>query len=53
MNDTVLNETEMVSLEDAIHLIVANPNVRYFLRGEPGIGKTSIALALQQMTGTR
>ena len=51
MNDTVLNETEMVSLEDAIHLIIANPDVRYFLRGEPGIGKTSIALAIQQMTG--
>lgn len=51
MNDSVLNETEMVSLEDAIHLIVANPDVRYFLRGEPGIGKTSIALAIQQMTG--
>ena len=51
MSDSVLNETEMVSLEDAIHLIVANPDVRYFLRGEPGIGKTSIALAIQQMTG--
>ena len=51
MNDTVLNETEMVSLADAAQLIMANPNVRYFLRGEPGIGKTSLAISLMQMTG--
>ena len=51
MTAEVLNQTETVSLEDAIHLIVANPSVRYMLRGEPGIGKTSIALAIARMSG--
>ena len=51
MTEQVFNQVVTVSLEDAVRLIVANPNVRYMLRGEPGIGKSSLAYALKQMTG--
>jgi len=40
-----------VSLQQAAKLIVANPNARFLLEGEPGIGKTSIVGMLQDMTG--
>ena len=40
MSKEVFNQVVTVSLEDAVRLIVANPNVRYMLRGEPGIGKS-------------
>ena len=38
-----MNEIQTVTLKEAILLIVHNPNVRFMLRGEPGVGKTSIA----------
>ena len=41
-----LNETKTVSLQQAIQLIINNPNVRFMLRGEPGVGKSSIALEI-------
>ena len=43
----IINETRTVNLEQATQLIVANPDVRYMLRGEPGIGKSSLALAIK------
>jgi len=46
-----MNELQTVSLQQAIDLIVHNPNVRYMLRGEPGVGKTSIALEIARLTG--
>ena len=47
----IINETRTVNLEQATQLIVANPDVRYMLRGEPGIGKSSLALAIKNTTG--
>lgn len=41
-----LNEIKTVSLQQAIQLIINNPNVRFMLRGEPGVGKSSIALEI-------
>jgi len=51
MSEQVFNQVVTTSLEDAVRLVVANPDVRYMLRGEPGIGKSSLAYALKQMTG--
>ena len=51
MKEQVFNQTVTVSLEEAMQLIIANPDVRYMLRGEPGVGKSSLAYAIQQTTG--
>jgi len=45
MAEQVFNQAVTVSLEEAADLIAANPNVRYMLRGEPGIGKSSSTYA--------
>ena len=38
-----MNEIQTVTLQQAVQLIVNNPKTRFVLRGEPGVGKTSIA----------
>jgi MoxR-like ATPase len=45
-----VNEVKTVSLQQAIALIVNNPKVRFMLRGEPGVGKTSIAEEIARIT---
>jgi len=47
----LVNEIPTVTLHQAQQRILANPDVRYFLRGEPGVGKSSLALELQRATG--
>ena len=42
-----------VNLNEASDTIVANPNLRFYLVGEPGIGKTSIVDMLVAATGMR
>lgn len=37
MTISMINETQTVTLNEAIQLIVHNPNVRFMLRGEPGL----------------
>ncbi len=51
MNNVAMNEVKTVSLQQAIALIVNNPKVRFMLRGEPGVGKTSIAEEIARITG--
>jgi len=40
-----------ITLKDAAELIAACPDVRFFLRGEPGIGKSSIMATLKARFG--
>ena len=40
-----------VSLMEAARLIVANPEIRFFLQGEPGIGKSSLLKTIKTMLG--
>jgi len=51
MNATEINETLTVTLKQAVHLIVNNPNVRFMLRGEPGVGKSSIGMEIARVVG--
>ncbi len=51
MTISMINETQTVTLNEAIQLIVHNPNVRFMLRGEPGVGKTSIAHEIAKQSG--
>lgn len=48
---TTLNFGTTVSLAEAAALIGACPDVRFFLEGEPGIGKSSIMGTLRQTLG--
>lgn len=50
-NATKVSFGNTVSLKEAAQLIVASPNVRYFLRGEPGIGKSSLLAEIGRLTG--
>ena len=47
----LVNEMPTVNLMQAKNRILANPDIIYFLRGEPGVGKSSLALELQRATG--
>jgi len=51
MSEYALNETRTVNHAQAAALILANPDVRYMLRGEPGVGKSMIAEAIAEATG--
>jgi replication-associated recombination protein RarA len=51
MSESILNEMKTVNHKQAAALILANPNVRYMLRGEPGVGKSMIAEAIAEATG--
>ena len=48
---TITTNRYTVTLKQAAALIAACPENRYFLRGEPGIGKSSIIKMLQEKTG--
>jgi MoxR-like ATPase len=50
---SIVAERYTVTLAQAASLILACPGNRYFLRGEPGIGKSSIIKELQAKTGYR
>lgn len=50
---SITTERYTVTLAQAATLILACPGNRYFLRGEPGIGKSSIIKELQAKTGYR
>jgi AAA domain (dynein-related subfamily) len=47
-----LNFGTSVNLKQAVNLIVACPKVRFFLEGEPGIGKTAIMETLKEKLGS-
>ena len=46
-----MNEVQTVTLKQAAQLIVNNPKTRFILRGEPGVGKTSIAEEIARIAG--
>lgn len=46
-----MNEIQTVTLQQAISLIANNRNRRFILRGEPGVGKTSIAEEIARIAG--
>ena len=48
---TTINEMITVNHTQAAALILANPDVRYNLRGEPGVGKSMIAKEIARATG--
>ena len=48
---TIVNDRMTVTLPQAAALIVANPNNRFLLRGEPGIGKSSLTATIKELTG--
>ena len=48
---TTINERQTVTLQQAAALIVANPNNCFLLRGEPGIGKSSLTETIEELTG--
>lgn len=50
MQNTLI-ETLTVNHDQAAALILANPDVRYMLQGEPGVGKSMIAKAIARSTG--
>jgi MoxR-like ATPase len=45
------NKPLYTSLAGAVKLIANVPNVRYLLRGEPGVGKSAIRKALKRLLG--
>ena len=45
-----MQERNTVTLAEAAPLIAANPKIRFFLQGEPGVGKTSIAREVSRIT---
>jgi len=49
--ESIVNTRVTVTLKQAADLILACPNNRFFLRGEPGIGKSSIIKQLREATG--
>ena len=50
-NNTAINFGLTVSLTEAAQLIIHCPKNRFFLRGEPGIGKSSLIGAFEQHFG--
>lgn len=46
-----MQDRNTLTLAEAAPMIAANPKVRFFLQGEPGVGKTSIAREISRMTG--
>lgn len=48
---SVIDFGTTVTLEQAAKLIVSNPDIRFLLEGEPGVGKSSILKTIQNMTG--
>jgi MoxR-like ATPase len=50
---SIVTERYTVTLAQAAALILACPDNKYFLQGEPGIGKSSIIKILKERTGYR
>jgi hypothetical protein len=48
---SAVNFTERLTITEVADLIVACPDVRFLVRGEPGIGKSSLGKLIQQKTG--
>ena len=48
---SVINQNYMVSLEEAAQLIAAVPENRFDLRGEPGIGKSTLIKRISELSG--
>ena len=48
---SAINFGTTITLEQAAQLIVATPENRYLLQGEPGIGKSSLLKTIGEMTG--
>ena len=46
-----INKPIYTKLAGAAKLIASTPTVRYILRGEPGLGKTALVYALQDLLG--
>jgi len=46
-----VNFGKTVTLKQAVNLIVTNPETRFMLRGEPGIGKSSMLEAIAERLG--
>lgn len=51
MTNTVLEDRVTVTLAETAPMMAANPNNRFFLVAEPGVGKTSLAAELSRITG--
>lgn len=48
-----INFGKTVTLKQAAQLIAANPDLRFLLEGEPGIGKSSLIKDVQRLTGCK
>jgi hypothetical protein len=46
-----VNMTEKLNHGQIVDLIVANPDVRFFVSGEPGIGKSALLTMIVERTG--
>lgn len=46
---SAINFGTSVSLKEAAQLIVSNPDIRFMLRGEPGIGKSSLEVMIKRL----
>lgn len=46
-----INFTERLTINEVADLIVSCPDVRFLVRGEPGIGKSSLGKLIQKKTG--
>tara|TARA_R110000796_G_scaffold242869_1_gene365181 strand:- start:5124 stop:6212 length:1089 start_codon:yes stop_codon:yes gene_type:complete len=52
MNETsIVNADVSVTHDQAVLLIINNPDIRFMVRGEPGVGKTALALEIEQRLG--
>jgi len=51
MTNIHLEDRVTLTLNDTAPLMAANPNNKFYLGGEPGVGKTSIAAELSRITG--
>jgi len=49
--NSIVNANATVTNDEAVLIIKNNPDVKWMIRGEPGCGKTALALALQEQTG--
>ena len=48
MSSTTINFAQNLTLKQAANLLLRVPTVRFFLQGEPGIGKSSIMAAMKK-----
>jgi len=48
---TNIHMTQKVNHDQAVDLVIANPKIRYFIQGEPGIGKSYLIKELARRLG--